>query len=166
MQPQQRPAGFSMNRMSRGQLILGVSALALLIFLFLPWQSLGGGEIAGIDIPGLDVTGINKALGWLVLLLILGLFVWEGLLMGGVVKGNFNGALISAAIGGGIALFGLILFLTSLDGVAIGAFLGLIATLGVAFGAWVRFNESKTSAPPTAPPTAGRPPAAPPPTGP
>jgi hypothetical protein len=156
--------GFSMNRLTRGQLVLGISSLVLLITLFFPWQDFGGGgEIAGIEIPGLTISGINKALGWLVLLLILGLFVWEGLMMGGVIKGNFNGALIGAAIGGGVALFALILFLTSLDGVAIGAFLGLVATLAVAYGAWLRFQESKTATPPPAGPAAGPPPAAPPP---
>lgn len=160
MQPQQRPGapgGFSMNRLTRGQLILAISSLALLIFLFFPWQDFGGGgRVFGVDIPGLTISGINKPLGWLVLLLILGLFVWEGLLMAGVIKGNLNGALIAAAIGGAIALFGIILFLTSLSGVAIGAFLGLVASLAVAFGAWMRFQESKATAPPpsAAPPTA------------
>jgi hypothetical protein len=162
MQPQQSPAGFSMNRLTRGQLVLAIGSLALLIFLFFPWQDFGGGgEAFGIAIPGITISGINKPLGWLVLLLILGLFVWEGLMMGGVVKGNFNGALIGAAIGGGIALFGLILFLTSLNGVAIGAFLGLIAVLAVAYGAWLRFNESKTTAPPSGMPPPSAPPTAP-----
>jgi hypothetical protein len=158
-----RPAGFSTSRLTRGQMVLGISSLVLLITLFFPWQDFGGGgEIAGIEIPGLTISGINKALGWLVLLLILGLFVWEGLMMGGVIKGNFNGALIGAAIGGGIAFFALILFLTSLNGIAIGAFLGLAATLAVAYGAWLRFQESKTAAPPAGP-AAGPPPGAPPP---
>jgi hypothetical protein len=157
-----RPAGFSMDRLTRGQLVLGISSLVLLILLFFPWQSIGGGEIAGVDIPGVSISGISKPLGWLVLLLILGLFVWEGLIMGGVIKGNVNGALIGAAIGGGIALFGLILFLTSLSNISFGAFLGLVATLAVAYGAWLRFQESKTAAPPAGP-AAGPPPPAPPP---
>jgi hypothetical protein len=151
------PGGFSMNRLTRGQMILAIASLALLIFLFFPWQDFGGGGRAfGFEIPGLTISGINKPLGWLVLLLILGLLVWEGLLLGGVLKGNFNGALIAAAIGGAIALFGILLFLTSLSGVAIGAFLGLVASLAVAWGAWMRFQESKTATPPTsaAPPTA------------
>ena len=152
------PGGSSMNRLTRGQMILGIASVALLIFLFFPWQDFGGGGRAfGFDIPGLTISGINKPLGWLVLLLILGLLVWEGLLLAGVIKGNFNGALIAAAIGGAIALFGVLLFLTSLSGVAIGAFLGLIASLAVAWGAWTRFQESKT-----APPTSAAPPTAPP----
>lgn len=152
------PGGFSMNRLTRGQMILGIASVALLIFLFFPWQDFGGGGRAfGFDIPGLTISGINKPLGWLVLLLILGLLVWEGLLLAGVIKGNFNGALIAAAIGGAIALFGVLLFLTSLSGVAIGAFLGLIASLAVAWGAWMRFQESKT-----APPMSAGPPTAPP----
>ena len=162
MQPPQRPAGFNMNRLTRGQLILGIASLALLILLFLPWQDLGGGgEAFGIEIPGLTISGF-AGVGWLVLLLILGLFVWEGLLMAGVLKGNFNGALIAAAIGAAIALFGLIRFLTALNAIAIGAFLGLIAVLVVAWGAWLRWTESKTATPPPGAPPSAPPPAAPP----
>jgi hypothetical protein len=101
-------------------------------------------------------------LGWLVLLLILGLLVFEGLLVSGAIKGNFNGALIAAAIGGGIVLLGLIMFLTVLGNISWGAFVGLIAILGVAYGAWLRFNESKTTAPPSGMPPPSAPPTAPP----
>jgi hypothetical protein len=161
MQPAQRPAGFGMNQLSRGQLILGISSLALLILLFLPWRT---ARVFGFEVQGINQNGIGTGIGWFVLLLILGLFVWEGLLMGGVIKGNFNGALISAAIGGGIAVFGLITFFISLTGLKIGAILGLVAILGVAFGAWLRYNESRTTAPPPgAPPPSAPPPAAPPP---
>jgi hypothetical protein len=158
MQPQQSPAGFNMNQLSRGQLILGISSLALLILLFLPWRTT---KVFGFELEGTTQSGIGTGVGWLVLLLILGLFVWEGLLMAGVIKGNFNGALIGAAIGGGTALFGLITFFVSLSGLQIGAILGLIAVLGVGFGAWLRFNESKTTAPPSGMPPPSAPPTAP-----
>ena len=152
------PGGFSMDRLTRGQMILGIASLALLIILFLPWRDFGAPFGVRIGLTEAGVAGI----GWLVLLLIIGLLVWEGLLLAGTLKGNFNGALIAAAIGGAIALLGLIRFLMSLSGIQIGAFLGLVAILAVAWGAWMRFQESKAGTPPTS----AAPPTAPPPTAP
>jgi hypothetical protein len=164
MQPQQRPAGFNMSSLTQGQRILGIASLVLLISLFLPWErfEVFQGEIFGIE-GSANISGISSSpLGWLVLLLILGLLVFEGLLVSGAIRGNFNGALIAAAIGGGIVLLGLIMFLTVLGNISWGAFVGLIALLGVAYGAWLRFNESKTTAPPSGMPPPSAPPTAPP----
>jgi hypothetical protein len=159
-----RPTGFSMSNLTQGQRILGIASLVLLISLFLPWErfEVFQGEIFGIE-GSANISGLSASpLGWLVLLLILGLLVFEGLLMSGTIRGDFNGALISAAIGGGIVLLGLIMFLTSLGAISWGAFVGLIALLGVAYGAWLRFNESKTATPPPGAPPSAPPPAAPP----
>jgi hypothetical protein len=160
------PGGFSMASLTQGQRILGIASLVLLISLFLPWERFEffeGGEFFGVEVPGsaANISGLSASpLGWLILLAIIGWFVFEGLIIGGVLRGNFNAALISAGIGGLAALLALIQFLLVLGSISWGAFVGLIALLGVGYGAWLRFSESKRMAPPpsaagpTAPPPA------------
>jgi hypothetical protein len=140
----QRPGGFDMNRVSTGSKILLVAGLLLLIDLFLPWQSAGGGSIGGFEIPGVSFNGF-RGLGILAGILAIALLVWEGLVAAGVNinMGNTSPALIGAILGGATALFTIITFLTMLSGVTWGAFIGLILALALAYGAYMRFNESK-----------------------
>ena len=150
----QGTGGFDMNRVTTGQKILLIGGLLLLIDLFMPWQSAGGGSFAGIDIPGVSFNGF-RGLGILAGILAIGLLVWEGLMLAGVniSMGTTSPALIGAILGGATALFTIITFLTMLSGVTWGAFVGLILALVLAYGAYVRFNESKvggTSMPPAA----------------
>ena len=149
----QRSGGFDVNRVSTGSKILLVAGLLLLIDLFLPWQSAGGGSFAGIDIPGVSFNGF-RGLGILAGILAIALLVWEGLLVAGVNinMGTASPALISAILGGATALFTIITFLTMLSGAAFGAFVGLVLALALAYGAYVRFNESKVGG--TTPPPA------------
>jgi hypothetical protein len=159
MQPQSRPGGFDMGRLTMGQKLLGITALILLISLFLPWRSIGL-EFLGANFG--NISGFSaSAFSYLVILGILGVLVLEGLMVGGVLTGNFNGALISAIVGGVTALLAIIMFLTVLSGVTWGAFVGLLAALAMGYAAYVRFQESKTTALPP-----GAPPSAPPPTAP
>lgn len=145
----QRPGGFDMNRVSTGQKILLVAGVILFIDLFLPWQGVGGGQFLGVEVPGVNVNGFN-GLGILVALLVIAMLVWEGMLAAGVniPLGTTSPALIGAAIAGGTALFTLIAFLTKLSAIKYGAFIGLILGLVIAYGAYVRFQESKVTTPP------------------
>ncbi len=59
--------------------------------------------------------------------------------------GTMSPALISAIAGGVAALGGLISFVMSLDGVGFMAFIGLLVSLAVGYGAFVRFQESKVA---------------------
>ena len=145
-----RPGGFDMARLSTGSKILLVTGLLLFIDLFLPWQRVcvdfggfGGGCASANGFSGLGI---------LVALLVIALLVWEGLLIAGVNvnMGTTSPALISAVLAGATALFTIILFLTRLSEVSYGAFIGLILALVLAYGAYVRFNESKVTTPPPA----------------
>ena len=149
----QRPGGFDVNRVSTGSKILLVAGLLLLIDLFLPWQGFDFGSVFGQDVGGVSINGFS-GLGILVGILVIALLVWEGLLVAGVNinMGTMSPALISAILGGATALFTLIKFLTSLDAIKFGAFIGLILALALAYGAFVRFNESKVGG--TTPPVA------------
>jgi hypothetical protein len=147
VQPQ-RPGGFDMARMSTGSKILLVVAILLFIDLFFPWQDVLPGGLEAFGVSG-NISGFN-GIGILVAILCLGVIVWEGLLAAGVNinMGTTSPALVAAILGGATALFAIIQFLTSLDGVAWGAFIGLILALAMAYGAYMRFQESKAVPPP------------------
>ena len=133
-----------MNRVSTGSKILLIAGLLLLIDLFLPWQGVDFGSVFGTDLGSANVSGFS-GLGVLVGILVIALLVWEGLLIAGVNinMGSTSPALISAILGGATALFTLIAFLTKLSAIKYGAFVGLVLGLALAYGAYVRFNESK-----------------------
>lgn len=160
----QRP-GFDMKRLSMGTKGLFIVGLLLLIDLFLPWESIGGGTVGGFEVPSFSVSGLN-GIGVFILILILGLLIWEGLLAGGVNinMGTVNPALISAIDGAAIVLFGLIRALIAIGrggtSPSIGLWIGLILIIAMAYASYVRFQESRTgmggmAAPPPPPPPAG-----------
>jgi O-antigen/teichoic acid export membrane protein len=88
--------------------------------------------------------------------------VIEGLMMGRVLPANVPGALISAIAAGVAALLAILTFLFALGAVAWGAFVGLLAALALGYGAYLRWTESKTTAPPSGMPPPSAPPTAPP----
>ncbi|MDQ3991076.1 MAG: hypothetical protein M3245_02035 [Actinomycetota bacterium] len=142
----QRP-GFDLNRLSMGTKVLLGAGLVLFIALFLGWNCFGGFCLSGWS-----------GMGVLAGLLVLALLVWEGLELAGVLATvNAPKALIAAGLGAGAALFALIRFFQAMQGLGVGAIIGLIAALGLGYGAWLRFNESKT-APGGLPPTSAPPP--------
>lgn len=147
----QRPGGMDMGRMSTGTKILLIGGLLLFIDLFLAWQGVAGVEAFGIEVPGVNISGFS-GIGVFVAILVLGLIVWEALLAFGVniQMGTTSPALISAILGGAVALFTIILFLTRLTAIKYGAFIGLILALVIAYGAYMRFQES-TAGPGPAP---------------
>jgi hypothetical protein len=151
-QPQQ-PGGFDMGRLSTGSKLLIAGCLLLFIDLFFPWQGVDLGDFGEIfgDIPDANVSGFS-GLGIIVAILALGTIVWEGMLAAGmnINMGTTSPALIGAALGGATAAFTIIAFLTKLTAIKWGAFVGLILALVVAYGAYVRFQESKVGG--TAPP--------------
>jgi hypothetical protein len=153
----QRPGGFDMARLTSGQKILLVAGILLFISQFFPWEDFGGGveDVLGVDvdIPGATANGF-AGIGILVTILVIAMLVWEGLLASGVQvnMGTTSPALIGAVIAGATALFTIIKFLTSLDAIAWAAWVGLILGLVIAYGAYLRFQESQTAVPPAAPP--------------
>lgn len=140
-----------MARVSTGSKILLVAGLLLFIDLFFPWQGVDFGDFLGTDLGSANVSGFN-GLGILVALLVIAMLVWEGLLAAGVSinLGSTSPALISAGLGFAVALFTIIAFLTKLSAIKWGAFLGLILALVIAYGAYMRWQESKVATPPPA----------------
>lgn len=143
------------SRLSQGQLIAGVSAIALFIVMFLPWFGIPGVEAQvpegialpeGTEVPGTESENLNawKAENPLdIYLLIVVLVALAGVLMAG------EGALpISAsaattvlgAIGTLLVLYQVFDVPGDLDR-KIGLFLGLIAVAGVTVGGWLSMQD-------------------------
>ena len=140
-----------MARMSTGSKVALTVAILLFIDLFFPWQGVDFGDFLGADLGSANISGFN-GLGILVALLCIAVIVWEGLMAAGVNinMGTTSPALIGAMLAGATALFTIIAFLTKLSLIKWGAFVGLVLALAMAYGAWMRFQESKATAPPPA----------------
>ena len=188
-------SGFDMSKMSTAEKLLAGGSILLLIDSFLPWQKfcvdLGGLEdIVGSD--GCVATanmweGHGGAFGLIAGLLTIALIV-VGILsmtgaMGNMNMGSMTSDKLTAFLGLGVALFGLLKFLMVLTNqVAWAAFIGLVLLVAIAWGAWQKLQESggfsmggtgasgtmgggmspPGSTPPSAPPPSA-PPSAPPP---
>jgi hypothetical protein len=151
----QTQGGFDVNKLSTGQKILLGAGILYLISLFFPWLGSDLGDLSGligIDVPDVSVNGWAGGIGTLSGVFTIGLLAWEGLSASGVKvgMGSTSPAMVGAVLGGVAGVLGIINFIQSLDGLKIGAFIGLIAILGLLYGAYVRFQESKLAAPPAA----------------
>jgi hypothetical protein len=141
-----------MGGLTMGQKGALIGGGVLFIALFLPWNSVGGGSFAGVDIPGLSINGWN-GMGMLAGILVIALLIWEGLNAGGALANvQAPKAQIGAGLAAGAALFAIIRFFQALSGVSFGAFLGLLAALGLAYAAWLRFQEGSSAGPASPPP--------------
>ncbi len=144
-------SGFDMSKMSTASKILAGAGVLYLIDLFLPWNraciDLGplGGSLCG------SASGLH-GIGILNLLLVIGLIAWEGLAIAGV-DVPAPKALVSAALAGGLVVFTLIKILVDSEALYLFAFVGIILALVVAYGGWMRWQES--TVPSSSPPPAG-----------
>ena len=153
----QGAGGFDANRMTIGQKTLLGAGILYLISMFFPWLGADFGDLGdalGIDVPDATVNGWAGGIGMLSGLFVIALLVWEGLAASGakVQLGATSPALIGAILGAITAVLGLVNFIQSLDGLRIGAYIGIVAILGLAYGAYVRFQESKVGTAPPPPP--------------
>lgn len=125
------------NALGRGAQIMLIGAVLLFIDLFLPWQDFDIGGIAdefGVDATFSGWRGIGAVLG----IVTIALIVWLGVRIAGVdFKMPVSGAMVSAALGALILVFGIIKWITIIDDEAtIWAWIGLVLCLVIAFGAW------------------------------
>lgn len=124
------------------QIALGGSLLFFVV-LFFPWVTVSAGGITAGSESGWN--GIGTLAGLLAILLI----AWEVLrTLGQLSQVNINHDLITAALGGLVALFGLIQFLRALTyhssytSPGFGAFLILVLSLGIGYGAFMAFKAA------------------------
>ena len=152
------------SKLTIGDQIAGASGIVLLIALFLPWY---GVDVAGVsaDANAWEALSFIDILLFLISLVAIGVPVAKA---AGSLPDDVPGPLLVLAAGGlGVllVLFRLIDLPTpdlgdQVDfGRKFGAFLGLIATVGISYGGWRANEESPAGSTPTSAP----PPAAPPP---
>lgn len=137
----QSSSGFDISKMSMGSKILGGSGVLLLIFSFFAWQKVCVADIicASANMWG----GDGSIFGLLGGLALIALIAWEGIALAGQsLNVGQPASKVSAYLGFATAALVLLKFVFSLtESPAFGAFIGLILALGVAYGAWMRFQE-------------------------
>lgn len=140
----QRSSSFDLSRMSMGTKVIMGSGILLLIFSFFPWQKVCVADIicASANMWG----GDGSAFGLLGGLVLIALLIWEGLQVAGQsVDVGQPGSKITAYLGFATAALVVLKFIFALtESPAWAAFIGLILALGVAYGAWMRFQEPAT----------------------
>jgi len=147
-------ASFDLSKMSTADKILLGGAFLFFIDLILPWQR--------VCVSFLGVKGCGSATayggnggwaGWLAGIFSLLLLVWSVLnLMGVNLEVGVPASTVSAALVAGTVLFGLLKFLLVITNHSfIGAWLGLILLIAIAYGAYMKMQEPKGTVLPPAP---------------
>jgi hypothetical protein len=158
-----------LNKLSRGDQIIGISGIVLFIFSFFDW--LGATVSVGSrGIPGFSASGADNAWGFtltlLAVLIGLVLVVYVILKAAGVEIPDTFGSVTLAQILLGLAALALLFVLIKIivgpnlpsvpAGISVskdrkfGIFIGLIATAGLAAGAFLNFQESQKGSTPGA----------------
>lgn len=167
------------SKLGIGEIVAGISALALFLFMFLPWygiDSVGGFGVGGGDANAWEVFSFVDILLFLVVVVVVGLVVVQ---MAGSTPDMPMPTAQLIAIAGAVAfvliLFRLI-FTPGIDtggvdidvdlGRKIGVFLGLLASAGIAYGGWRGMNEPAAAGPGHGGSTGSAPPPPPPPPAP
>jgi hypothetical protein len=151
------------SKLGLGEIVAGVSGLALFIFMFLPWY--GVDSVGGFGVSGADASAW-EAFSFIDILLFLAAVVVVGLVLAQMVEATPDMPAPPAqivTIAGVVALVLILFRLIFAPGLdtggldidvdlsrKIGIFLGLIAAAGIAYGGWRAMNEPvATSAPAT-----------------
>jgi hypothetical protein len=153
---QQRPAGFDFTKYSTGTKILVIAAGVAFINSFIPWWQ--HVSIGPFSVSASALGGNASWAGWLMFLFLIALLVYEVLSALGTlstVNMPMPANQITMILAGGVVLFGLLKFLLALSHVFIGAFIGLICLIAIAYGAYMKYQEPATTG---APPATGPPP--------
>jgi hypothetical protein len=164
----QRPS-FDMSKLSTADKILLGAGILFFIDTFLPWQR--------VCVEFLDVRQCGSASAWggngAIFGVLAGIFsilliAWVGMQVAGVrlnLNLNMPPTTITAALGGLVVVFALLKFLLVIGNfVGFAAFIGLLLAIALAYGAYMKWQESRAGYPPsTAPPGPVTGPAAPPP---
>jgi hypothetical protein len=149
------------SRLRTGELVAGVSGIALFIFMFLPWFGfdLGGAasdiaENLGVNVE-VDVPDANfnawESFDFIDLVLFLTALVAVGLAVATAMSATPNLPVAASAITAGLGILATALVIYRvIDPVGdadrkVGLFLGLIAAAGVAVGGWMAMQEEGTS---------------------
>jgi hypothetical protein len=147
---EQRNSGFDMSGMSTASKILLIGGVLFIVDLFLPWN-----RVCVLGFCG-STSGFS-GIGILNFLLALAIVVMEVLLLAkvNVQMGTPSQMMqIEAYLAFGLLVFTIIKILIDLTAIYLFAFVGLVLALVVAYGGYMRWQESRL-APPAPPPPGG-----------
>ena len=124
------------SKLSNGAKLALIGGAVLVVDLFLPWYSAGPFSLNAFDSEFYAWGGVLIALAGAVILLLKALGKQE------VKAGNFSTEQLATMLGGLGFILILLRWLTESDFVAIGLFLGLLASAAVAAGAFMSMKDA------------------------
>ena len=154
---QQPSGGFDLSRVSTATKIIMGAGIVLLINSLIPWWQRVS-FCGDVNLPGVPCSAGASALGgdasWagvLMFILLIALLAWEAMLTLGTLRSTqlpLPPGQITLILAGATVFFGLLKFFLALSQVFIGAFVGLICLLAIAYGAWMQSQEPAAAGPP------------------
>ena len=158
-QPSSQPgrSQFNLATMSTASKILLAGGVLYLINLFLPWRRACFGVVGVANVCG-SQNGLSQGFGIINLLLVLAIIVMEVLVLANVQVNMGTPQMrlqIEAGLAGALLLFTILKVLVGLSHIFIFSFVGLILAVVVAYGGWMRWQESQVATgtlPPPGPP--------------
>ena len=147
------------DRLRTGELIAGISAVALLIIMFLPWFGVGGEAQELLDqaedfgfATEVD-TSINawESFDFIDIVLLVTVVVAAGLAVMSMTASTVALPVAASALTAGLGILSTLLILYRLldtpfdSSRKFGVFLGLLAAAGIAYGGWRAMQEEGTS---------------------
>lgn len=140
-------SGFDMSKMSTAEKLLAGGSILLLIDSFFPWQSVGFGDLLGVDLNFNMWQGSGSFFGIVAGLLALALVVVGIASMMGAMSnmnmGTMTADKLVAWLGAGVFVFGILKFIFALtESPAWGAFVGLVLLAAIGYGAWQKLQET------------------------
>ena len=148
------------SKLGVGEIVAGISGLALFVFMFLPWygvDSVGGFEVGGVDANAWEAFSFIDILLFLVAVVVVGLVIVQMAESTPDLPAPPAQIIMIAGVVALVLIVFRLLFTPDLDSSAIdidvdlgrkiGVFLGLIAAAGIAYGGWRATQESATTSP-------------------
>ena len=129
-----------LTALSLGRKLVLAAAALLLIDTFLPWQKIDV-KVAGIVSVSASANGWHGFWGFILGLATVALLAWAAARMFGRTISGVPDGLTTLALGGVILVCALLKNLTD-DYSAWASYLGILLAAGVAYGAWLTFQES------------------------
>ena len=143
------------SKLGVGEIVAGISGLALFIFMFLPWygvDSVGGFEVGGVDASAWEAFSFIDILLFLVAVVVVGLVIVQMAESTPDLPAPPAQIIMIAGVVALVLIIFRLLFTPDLDSSAIdievdlgrkiGVFLGLIAAAGITYGGWRATRES------------------------
>ncbi len=158
--------GFDVANVSMASKIILIGGILLLVDSFLAWQKVCVSDIVGsvAGVPNFCVKatawgGSGGFAGLLMGILLIVLLIWEVVQLSNMQMNLSIGVTPSkgsAYLGFAVVAFGLLKFvLVVTNDAALGAWIGLVLLIVIAYGSWMRFQEPEGAAPAAPPATGG-----------